>query len=208
MQFFNIGSNVWQTADDAAGRIVDKRLYTLNSDKTITKTDNYSEGPDYYITGDKGLVGENWGQTPSSGQMTLDSGTTYTKTFSNVAAGSYEFRITSSDDNELTSGWSSYSDYTITTSDNDDILTVSQSQSDSNNVKMSLSDPADITITFNTTQSSSKYPVTITATKNRNQVHGNIPVIIPMLLLKLHQVVLAINSFTIQEVLETSQLIM
>lgn len=162
---FNSGSNAWQTGDDAAGGIVDKRLYTLNSDKTITKTDYYSEGPDYYITGEKGLVGENWGQTPSSGQMSLDSGTTYTKTFSNVAAGSYEFRITSSDDNELTSGWSSYSDYTITTSGNDDILTVSQSQSDSNNVKMSLSDPADITITFNTAKSGSKYPVTITAIK-------------------------------------------
>lgn len=50
----------------------------------------------FYVSGDTGLVGSNWGVAPYKGYMTTpSSGTVYTKTFGNVAAGTYEFRITS-----------------------------------------------------------------------------------------------------------------
>lgn len=52
----------------------------------------------YYVLGDEGLTGANWGNgpegtTPAAGQMTEGSDGMFTKTFEGVAAGEYQFKV-------------------------------------------------------------------------------------------------------------------
>ena len=102
----------------------------------------------YYVSGDSGLVGQNWGIAPYKGFMTApSSGTIYTKTFGNVASGSHSFRITSLTD------W-------ITDSSTHGTYTVNGAAGsmDGNNFTFSLSDKQQVTITYD----SSNHNVTVT----------------------------------------------
>ena len=47
----------------------------------------------FYVVGDTALVGENWNPTSSLGLMTETATDVFTKTFTNVAAGTYGFKV-------------------------------------------------------------------------------------------------------------------
>ena len=47
----------------------------------------------FFVTGDEALTGSNWGATPATGKMTETETDVHTKTFTNVAAGTYGFKV-------------------------------------------------------------------------------------------------------------------
>ncbi len=69
---------------------------TTGGDDTTTGGDNTVEiDPDavYTVAGFAGLCGSEWNEKDTNNDMTVNSDGTYTKTYSNVAAGEYEFKI-------------------------------------------------------------------------------------------------------------------
>ena len=113
-------------------------------------------GVGYYVAGNTALTGTNWTKFSSKGAMTNDSGTHWTKTFSAVAAGTHEFRITDITQTIGSEGWTSASDYTLTGNG----VTLS---TNGNNVQFTLAAKSKVTITFDSTKdANNKYPVTVT----------------------------------------------
>lgn len=113
---------------------------------SATTTNVGQEG--FYVSGDTGLVGSNWGIAPQKGFMKEpSSGTVWTKTFGNVASGTHVFRITS-----LTS-W-------ITDSSTHGTYTVDGAAGamNGNDFTFTLSDKKKVTITYD----SSNHNVTVT----------------------------------------------
>ena len=70
----------------------------IQSVKAVPKTQYY------IVSGDSSLTGNSWDVDDPDGLMTFSSGTTYTKTFNRVSAGTYQFRISqgAEDSNYLT----------------------------------------------------------------------------------------------------------
>lgn len=71
---------------------------TLSKDKnylTVNNWNNYTWGSQhtYIVAGSQGLTGSNWSTTDTNNKMTANSDGTYSKTYSNVPAGSYEYKI-------------------------------------------------------------------------------------------------------------------
>ncbi len=93
----------------------------------------------YGVTGCEGLTGNNWGVTDSDNDMTK-SGSSYTKTYNNVPAGSYEFKITKDHNWDNSVGYSSNVSFSGVAANNE--------SSDENNIKFTTSVTSNITITF------------------------------------------------------------
>ena len=60
---------------------------------TTTAPDETEDGV-YYVAGDSGLCGANWGVDDAANQMTKTSDGTYQKVYANVAAGTYSLKVT------------------------------------------------------------------------------------------------------------------
>ncbi len=56
----------------------------------------------YYVAGDSGLCGSNWNEKDSNNKMTYVSGGVYQKVYTNVAAGTYNLKVT---DGTWTNSW-------------------------------------------------------------------------------------------------------
>lgn len=80
----------------------------------------------YVVAGDEGLTGENWNASSTENQMTDNGDGTYTKTFADVPAGSYGFKVT---DGTWTNSWGK--------------------DGGSANYSLTLSTTCDVTIIFN-----------------------------------------------------------
>ena len=66
---------------------------------TAPPTEAPTEAPDeptasYYVAGDSGLCGSNWSENDSNNKMTYVSGGVYEKVYTNVAAGTYNLKVT------------------------------------------------------------------------------------------------------------------
>ena len=55
---------------------------------------SWSNVHNYIVVGSEGLTGSNWSSTDSNNKMTANGDGTYSKTYSNVPAGNYEYKIT------------------------------------------------------------------------------------------------------------------
>ncbi|MBR2279896.1 MAG: hypothetical protein IJ903_03085 [Ruminococcus sp.] len=108
----------------------------------------------YYVTGTHELIGNSsdWAETPSRGEMTNSSGTIWTKTFSNVPAGTHEFRIQNFD------GYVGEADADYTITGNAD---ATAGGSENNNVVFTLTGKSKVVITFDSEKVNNKYPVTV-----------------------------------------------
>lgn len=123
----------------------------------------------YYICGAKGLTGYDWNKDASTekdaiaaNKLEYDSATsTYSKTYTNIAKGDYEFKVRDTKNN----GWFGFSDYSISSTTTD--CSVSN---ENGNIKLSLTDTCDVTISIssdnkNMTVTTSKDVQTYTITK-------------------------------------------
>lgn len=112
----------------------------------------------YGVVGSTDLTGNNWDVTSSDNDMTK-SGTTYTKVFSNIANGEFEFKIAKNRSWATSWGYdSSKVSFSGLASDND-------SQS-GNNIKFKTTASSNITITFD----SSTENITVNAVSNLSQL--------------------------------------
>ena len=90
----------------------------------------------YFVAGSSALCnGQNWNANAEVNKMTLTATNVYSATFSNIAAGTFEFKIT---DGTWTNSWG-YSDFTGG----------APVENGSGNVKFTTGTTSDITITFN-----------------------------------------------------------
>ena len=93
----------------------------------------------YGVTGCTELTGDDWGVTNSENDMTK-SGSSYTKTYNDIPAGSYEFKITKDHDWANSVGYSSNVSFSGVAANNE--------SSDGNNIRFTTSVTSNITITF------------------------------------------------------------
>lgn len=101
----------------------------------------------YYICGAKGLTGYDWNTDASTekdaiaaNKLEYDSATsTYSKTYTNIAKGDYEFKVRDTKNN----GWFGFSDYSISSTTTD--CSVSN---ENGNIKLSLTGTCDVTISI------------------------------------------------------------
>lgn len=115
----------------------------------------------YYICGAKELTGYDWNKDNSTekdaiaaNKLEYDSATsTYSKTYTNIAKGDYEFKVRDTKNN----GWFGFSDYSISSTTTD--CSVSN---ENGNIKLSLTDTCDVTISI----SSDNKNMTVTASKD------------------------------------------
>lgn len=115
----------------------------------------------YYICGAKGLTGYDWNKDASTekdaiaaNKLEYDSATsTYSKTYTNIAKGDYEFKVRDTKNN----GWFGFSDYSISSTTTD--CSVSN---ENGNIKLSLTDTCDVTISI----SSDNQKMKVTASKD------------------------------------------
>lgn len=138
----------------------DSLNYRLWFDATTQKiwiTDNNAEPTEntYYICGVTGLTGYEWGSNAdaiAANKLEYDSATsTYSKTYTNIAKGDYEFKVRD------TSGWFGFGNYSS------NLTTKGCSVSnDNDNIKLSLTDTCDVTISI----SSDNKEMTVTASKD------------------------------------------
>ncbi len=138
----------------------DSLNYRLWFDATTQKiwiTDNNAEPTEntYYICGVTGLTGYEWGSNAdaiAANKLEYDSATsTYSKTYKNIPKGDYEFKVRDTQNPNI---WFGKGNYTITASG----CTVSGSD----NIKLSLTDTCDVTISI----SSDNKEMTVTASKD------------------------------------------
>lgn len=149
------------------------RLWFDATNKKIWITDNNAEPTDstYYICGAVELTGYEWGSNAdaiAANKLEYDSATsTYSKTYKNIPKGDYEFKVR---DTQNPNSWFGKGNYTITASG----CTVSGSD----NIKLSLTDTCDVTISIgsnneNMTVTASKDVQTYTIT-TETPVHGTV----------------------------------
>lgn len=133
------------------------RLWFDATNKKIWITDNNAEPTDstYYICGAVELTGYEWGSNADAiaeNKLEYDSATsTYSKTYKNIPKGDYEFKVR---DTQNPNSWFGKGNYTITASG----CTVSGSD----NIKLSLTDTCDVTISI----SSNNTKMIVTASKD------------------------------------------
>lgn len=71
---------------------------TVNSTNNYFTINGWSYGSwstqhNYIVAGDQGLTGSNWSSTDTNNTMTANGDGTYSKTYTNIPAGSYEYKI-------------------------------------------------------------------------------------------------------------------
>ncbi|MBQ7745213.1 MAG: hypothetical protein IJT85_06535 [Ruminococcus sp.] len=161
-QYYKVGS--WSptpssTSTDDNGAVT--ATFSVSSATTISVT--FEEDPVYSIVGSKSLTGttNDWDISSTSTEMTK-SGTSYTKTFNNIAAGTYLFKVAK---NHAWSDAVGYSEDDVTS---DGLVTNVEGSDDSNNglnISFTTSDSANITITF-----TPENTVVINAVSNKNKL--------------------------------------
>ena len=161
-QYYKVGS--WSptpssTSTDDNGAVT--ATFSVSSATAISVT--FEEDPVYSIVGSKSLTGttNDWDISSTSTEMTK-SGTSYTKTFNNIAAGTYLFKVAK---NHAWSDAVGYSEGDVT---GDGLVTNVEGSDDSNNglnISFTTSDSANITITF-----TPENTVVISAVSNKNKL--------------------------------------
>lgn len=114
----------------------------------------------YYICGAEGLTGYGWGSTAdaiAANKLEYDSATsTYSKTYTNIAKGDYEFKVRDTKNND----WFGFSDYySISTTNGCSV------SNENGNIKLSLTDTCDVTISISSDNKNNKN-MTVTASKD------------------------------------------
>ena len=79
-------NGVWNKTGDLT---IDGNYYSITSWSGGT----WSTQHNYIVAGSQGLTGNNWSTTDTNNKMTANSDGTYSKTYSNVPAGNYEYKI-------------------------------------------------------------------------------------------------------------------
>lgn len=136
------------------------RLWFDATTKEIWITDNNAEPTEntYYICGVTGLTGYFWDNSEAAiaaNKLEYDSATsTYSKTYTNIAKGDYEFKVRDAQNNDSWFGFGNYSSNLTTKG-----CSVSQNN---DNIKLSLTDTCDVTISI----SSDNTKMTVTASKD------------------------------------------
>lgn len=137
------------------------RLWFDATNKKIWITDNNAEPTDstYYICGAVELTGYEWGSNAdaiAANKLEYDSATsTYSKTYTNIPKGDYEFKVRDAQNPNSWFGHSIYSNNLTTKG----CCSVSN---DNDNIKLSLTDTCDVTISI----SSDNQKMKVTASKD------------------------------------------
>lgn len=134
--------------------------FSVSSETEISVT--FEEDPVYCVAGSEGLTGYSWN---TSQNVMTKNGSSYTKTFNNIAAGTYEFKIVKNN------SWDGAIGYSSNVSRQGLVTSVSGEENNStdSNIRFVTSQSANITITFTPTRTividavsnETKYTVTV-----------------------------------------------
>ena len=148
---FNNGSE--QTVDITQNLTHMKGFYLDVKSNNKWTVGSYDYTPAYSVAGTSGLCGSDWNPEDKANLMTLNEATgLYEKTFKNVAAGSYEFKVTNG--SWKTAWGNNGNNYAVTVSEDGSSVTITFNAS-SKEISVQVTAPVKYQITFKGTNVSS-----------------------------------------------------